>query len=201
MLAILFSALAFAAPVRTGLSLGLETVANDPFLRAAGPRLALSVRPRPWIGGNLAGSFTPYLGEGSWTAVTRELVEQNGVYPDISAPVAHARLLVELVPVRTTVGSVEAALVLGLGGGLMYTVDDLTLTGEEGDPVAEPLRRQVHPSASIAVASEVRRGAFGARVRLERSQYVERIGASAIRERKRPTWVGAEVVYWFDRQE
>lgn len=184
-----------AEPVSVGLSAGLEYNASDPWVRTVGGRLSAHVRPVPWIGGAVVTGFAPNFGTAGWTSLTKEIVNENNVSPDISTIQTQGRLMAEVVPVRSRVGRVEANLVFGLGGGVVHTRDDVEALQAQGDPVAEAVASQIHPVWAWGVATEIRRDRFGGRVRVDQLRYREQIEDHPPMS-MRPLWVGLDLCVW-----
>ncbi len=201
MIALLLGVALAAEPdpgVRPSASLGYEAVTNDPFVFRRGLRLAVGADLGAWVGLELSGSAYPVLGRGDYNAVTRRLVDELHVAPDISRIVAAGRAGLVAWPVRTGKGRARARVGAGVGAALFHTWDDLDAWDtEQASPETNDLTeytRQTHPGIYGEVRAEGWRGPVGLRVRLETSWYREAIDADT-REDKRPLWLGVEVVW------
>ena len=91
--------LAHAGP-QLGLALGGEVSANDPFVVRRGPSLGAELRPIPVLGVGLAAAWYPDLGQADWTALTRRLVFEQSVTPDLSRMLGRQQLALSAYPFR-----------------------------------------------------------------------------------------------------
>ena len=171
---------------------GLETTVNDPLLVRRGAHLGGAVRPLPWAGVVATVGAYPSLGTTDWTPLTRVLVEQNQIVPDLSRLVSQGAVFAELTPIRTRSEPVSAALHLGLGAGYAYTVDDLEMVQLEGSPIAERHERELHPTVAWSVSADALRGPVGLRLRYSETRYTENVAGDE--QRRWPIWLGVDVV-------
>lgn len=175
-------------------SLGLTYNWDDPFVRPVGLHASVGLALRPWISARFTGAWLPISGEASWKPLTTQLIEEPRVSPDLSYMTGLGAAEVQISPARGASGGWERALGLTAGVGFVHTADDLALQGGAGDPSFEATASELHPTGSYGLAGELWRGAWGARLRLERVYYVEWV-ASEVRERKTPTWIALEATW------
>ena len=130
-------------------------VANDPFLNR-------------YIGGAGAGyhateifeieldfAFAPDLGTTDWKPLTKQLVNENRVSPDISKLLYYGSLSFGFSPIYGKVAVVGRKIILfdifgSFGMGAARTQDDLeALQAEQGDQRAEATASQIHPTTNL----------------------------------------------------
>lgn len=191
MIALLMVAALAAEPgadVRPVLSLGLESVVNDPFVYRNGARLGLSADLGRWVSLEASAGGYPVLGRADYNAFTRRLLDQMGVKPDISRVVASGRTSVVAWPVRSGDEHRWTRLGAGAGAALFHTWDEL-----DEERVDDPSSlRQTHPGALAEVRAEAWLGDVGLRVRLETGWYREEVQGAELD--KYPTWLGVEAL-------
>ena len=159
----------------TSFSTGFEWVANNPFVHQRGLRTALMVEATPWLSSYLSVGVSPNFGEADWTALTRELVDNNRIAPDISRIASRGMLMTRWMPIHTQ-GKVSSTLGLATGVGLVHTVDDLAIIQSQDRPQYQTSARQLHLGNAWSIDAEVRRENLGFRVRYDLSSFRERIG-------------------------
>ncbi len=171
---------------------GLELVANDPFVKRRGVTVSVEVRPKPWFAISAMGGGYPNLGSADYSPLAKEIIFENQVAPDISRIVSRERLAAHWFPVNTELGALHTNVGLFVGGGAMQTRDDLVVLQVENDPAYFDAERQSHPSFSWGVTAEARKNRVGLRVRFEEARYQEVVKKA--REKKVPVWFGADLV-------
>jgi len=185
----IFSAGALAAPSVVGL--GVEAVTNDPFVSTVGLHASVDQPIRPWLRLGASGGVYPSLGQGSWSALTTQIVTEANVTPDISAIRWRASAQATWLPVRQELPGRSRLLGLYAGMGWVYTVDDLdALQSYDDEDLATQM--EFHPIVSGGLMAEVWWSSWGGRVRMERASYTETI-SSAIDESRNPFWLGIDL--------
>lgn len=174
---------------------GYSQVVNDPFYTSRGLTAQVEARPLDWLGVGATGGGYLYPGADGWSPLAKSLVSQYSVAPDVSAMTSTLGAVVTLAPFRGVVGSWSTRVGLSAGVGAVHTEDDLEALQAVGEPQFEATASQFHPYGSVGLFGELRRGAWGGRVRLERMSYVEVI-ATETKEDKNPLWLGAEIAWW-----
>jgi len=186
MIPLLLAGLGLAAPALEPVgTLGYEAAWNDVFVARRGLRAGIGLGVGPWLSTELSGAVYPVLGRADLTALTRGLIDDLHISPDISRILWAGRAGVHLWPLH------DESARLGLGGGVaaFRTRDDLdSLHVGVADEV--PHVDQVHPGWFVDLRAEAWRGPVGLRVRLERSHFVEQVMDND--ERKTHYWVGVE---------
>ena len=135
-------------------------VTNDPFLNRyiIGTGVAYNLTEIFAVEGML--DFSPDLNEADWKPLTKQLVEENSVSPDISKLQTFGSFCFVFSPIY------GKAAVLGrkivnfdiygkFGMGATQTVDDLTALQAEGDPRAESTAVQVHPTTNFGGGARI----------------------------------------------
>ncbi|MCB9689492.1 MAG: hypothetical protein H6738_22285 [Alphaproteobacteria bacterium] len=174
--------------IETELAVGLESTINDPFVVRRGGRASFTVRPIRWVGvGAIVGGY-PDLGAGDLTGATRALIQLNLVTPDVSRVIGLGTVVGEVTPLSMQ-GEVGWALHLRVGGGTVYTVDDLELTGNDSS-AALAFQKQFHPQWSWELAADATLDRWGLRVHFGQLRYTERVAEND--ERKAPLWMGVD---------
>lgn len=166
---------------------GAEAVMNDPFHQVAGLQVGAGVAWLPWLRTGVAGGVYPDLGSTSYKPVTRQIIEQNNVVPDLSPILARGLLRATVLPVRVESDGLTGTVGAEIGVGAVFTRDDLELLDKEDDPDALAVERQWHAATSFGAVGELRGRVHGLTLRVERTSYVETV--EDVDEHKRPIWV------------
>lgn len=192
----LWTSLAFASP-QGHAYLGYDYTSNDPFVRRRGLHVGGGVAVNGVVSFDLSFHGYPDLGEADWTPLTRQLVNEMRISPDISKIVRRTDMVVRVAPLSRRWEWVEVRTGLHGGVGLVYTVDDLEALQAQDDPQAMSTESQRHPSAIMGVHAEVRTDyVVGLRVKLESLRYTEVVNGTTL-ETKNNRMVGMEVTTWF----
>jgi hypothetical protein len=178
---------------------GVEGSTNDPFARKVGARVAFGVEWRPWLQTRAVAVAYPTTGELAYTQLTRQIVNQNQVFPDLSLPTARGQIAAAFPALRARSGGVNGSVGPEIGVGVVYTVDQLALIGKEGEASALATAREWHPTVSVGLVGEIGGRAHGIEVRAERSSYVETV--DGFDERKGDLWLGLAWVWHPGRAE
>ena len=179
-----------AEGVELVLGLGAEVTANDPFLVRRGALLTAELRPIPALGIGLSGAYYPDLGQADWTALTRRLVFENEVTPDLSRMMAREQLQVAAYPVRGRSDRGGSALGAFVAVGLTQTADDLAVI-TDAERGADWVR-ETHPYVGGGLTAEVNRGWLGLRGRLELLRYRE--GFADYQSVRNTLWFGVDAL-------
>jgi hypothetical protein len=183
-----------------GLSGGLETCYDDPFLNSRGLRTGLAWGLSETVALEGTAAVYPQLGAADWKPLTSQLVNNNHVSPDLSPITMQAHGRVHVYAVRSQFGSLWGSVDLFAGFGATLTEDDLEALQQVGDPYAEATANQWHPSANWGLAYQLvvragSRAAVGGRLRWDHFEYVETVSSTTL-ERKRWGYLGLEGVVW-----
>jgi hypothetical protein len=185
-----------ACAAEVGVSAGVQAVTNDPFVVPAAVSLGVEVRPADWFGIGVTGLLSPAAGQSAWTPLMHTMYDDWKVSPDISRMSQAVALRGSVTPLRGTVGTLTTRVGIEAGIGFVHTRDDLDLLQAQGEPDYEATADEVHPAGLIGVVGEVRSGAWGGRLRIERMGYEETVGRT-VQESKDLLWVGFELTRWY----
>ena len=136
-------------------------VANDPFLNRyiVGSGLAYHVTEIFAVEGSF--DFSPDLGESDWKPLTKQLVEENNVSPDISKLNYFASLSMQYAPIYGKVAIIGKNIINfdvygNFGLGVTRTADDLEALQATGDAKAEATQFQFQPTTTFGGGLRVR---------------------------------------------
>jgi outer membrane beta-barrel protein len=126
-------------------------VTNDPFVNRYLFGASLAYHVTEVLGVEVSGFGSPDLGEGDYKAVTRQIIENNQVTPDISKIQFAVSGAFQYSPIygKIAVGSnkIIGFDIFGLfGTGVVNTRDDLEALDKTEDPDALATQSQFHPS-------------------------------------------------------
>lgn len=187
---------------QVGVSLGGESVLNDPFLNRGGPRLGVDIAPAPWIRVTTAFTWFPVLGQGGesdpdWSRLSKQLLMESSVSPDISKIDWTWQTLLAARLYAYEAGDWTFGVGLHTGLGAIHSVDDATaLQVDPSDPSFLASARQVHFGPVYGAYWEARVEHVGVRMRLEHLAYIETINGSTL-EMKNNLVLGGECTTWF----
>lgn len=112
----------------------------------------LEWRPAPLVGIAVSGAFTPALDtlwDDGWRPITKQIINQNQVTPNVVRAQGRAAAMVVLSPIRATLvrpAPTTVMLDVGAGFGAIHTVDDLEALQAENDASAIATAVQWHPT-------------------------------------------------------
>ncbi len=177
-------------------------VANDPFLNRyiVGAGLGYHLTEVFAIEGNF--DFAPDLEEGDWKPLTRQLVEENSVSPDISKLTLAGALTFQYSPIYGKVAVVGNKIILfdlygAFGVGMAQTNDDLdALQGEQKDD-AQATATQWHPTTNLGGGLRIIFGEnIAARIEGRSVVYIETVNATTL-EMKNNLVLQASAAFFF----
>ncbi len=137
-------------------------------------------------------TYAPDLGDNDLSALTRQLVEDTSVSPDVSRVIARVGGQLRVDIIDKTSGVWRTRLGVLAGAGAVYTEDDLVgrATSDEWKATAT----QFHPEWSMALCADASRGSWGIRTRIERQSYTE-VFTTTVRRPRNLVWVGVGLTY------
>lgn len=178
----LVSVLLFVGAAHAGSALGLSVaqVVNDPFIarRFVQAHGTLALAPR--ISTELAVGVAPRSDTGDWTALSHQMVEENGVAPDLSRIMQSLTLVARIDPVALESGRGRTRMGMTVGAGAVRTVDDLEALQRVGDDRAESTQVQVHPAGVVGIVGEHWWGRHGIRVDATSVRFIEVVSADVL---------------------
>jgi outer membrane beta-barrel protein len=129
-------------------------VTNDPFVNRYLIGAGITYNPTEILGVEVSGTFSPDLGTGDYKPVTKQLVQDNQVSPDISRIMWFANVNLVFSPIygKVAVGgkSIVNYDIFGVfGTGITQTRDDLDALQRPNDPVAQATATQIHPTSNF----------------------------------------------------
>jgi outer membrane beta-barrel protein len=135
----------------TGIHLGFVT--NDPFINRYLIGASFGYHFTEVFGIEVTGTFSPNFGDKDWKPITRQLINNNKVSPDISKISWAASANFQFSPIYGKIALDLSTVnfdVFGVFGmGVTGTVDDLVALGKEGDPQSVDTEKQVHPTTNL----------------------------------------------------
>lgn len=139
---------------RYELSPHIGFITNDPFVKRYLVGASLTYHPTEIFGIELSGTFSPDFGESDWTILTKQLINENSVSPDISKVEAFGSASFQFSPIYGKVAVAGKKIVnfdiFGVfGAGVVSTKDDLKALQAEGDAAAIATETQVHPTTNL----------------------------------------------------
>jgi len=177
-------------------------VTNDPFVNRYLIGAGITYNATEILGIEVTGTFSPDLGTGDYKPVTKQLVKDNQVSPDISRIMwfAQANLVFSPIYGKVAVGgkSIVNYDIFGVfGTGITQTRDDLDALQRPDDPVAQATATQIHPTSNFGGGI---RGEFGQNlsVSLEgRSMiYIETVASTTLELKNSFMLLGAVSFYF-----
>ena len=160
---------------------GIGGVNNDPFLKRYMLAAGYEFRPQSNLSVNVDVHYSPDLGEEDWTPLTKELITEVHVSPDISRINYAARVGLTVFPVDFVASGIETKVGFGTSLGLVNTSDDLqALDAEDSDERAVVTQNQMHPCFGFVLSGEVWSGSTGGRIRMDRMAYIETVNATVL---------------------
>jgi hypothetical protein len=162
-------------------SVGAGGVTNDPFVRV--PFVAIGYESRPEervsIGANL--HYSPSLGDTNWKPITKQLIEENHVSPDISNINYAGRLALTVFPVQHREPTFMTKVGFATSVGMVHTSESFESLDSYEGPRAVSTSKQFHPCLGFAITAEVwRDNGFGIRMRRDRMVHIETVNATQL---------------------
>ncbi len=129
-------------------------VTSDPFLNRYLIGAGLTYHVTEILGVELSGTFSPDLGEGDYKAITKQLINENQVSPDISRVMWFLELGLVFSPIygKVAIGgkSIGNYDIYGVfGTGVTQTREDLDALQSPDDPITLATATQIHPTSNI----------------------------------------------------
>jgi outer membrane beta-barrel protein len=136
---------------RYELSPHLGFVTNDPFINRYLAGVGMTYHMTEVFGLEVSGTFSPNLGTADYKPVTDQIINENGVTPDISKIQLYVDGSFQFSPIYGKV-ALGADRIIGFdifgvfGTGAVQTLDDLKALDKTEDPEAIATESQWHPS-------------------------------------------------------
>jgi outer membrane beta-barrel protein len=128
-------------------------VTNDPFLNRYVLGAGFTYHPTEIFGVEATFDYAPDLGDLDLKAVTKEIIANNGVTPDIAKINFYSTVNLQFSPIYGKLAAGESRIIafdiFGLfGSGVVNTLDDLAALQKTDDPAAVASANQFHPALS-----------------------------------------------------
>ena len=163
-------------------SVGAGAVTDDPFIRRRMVSVGYEARPeeRVSIGANVL--FAPDFGDGDWKPITKQLIEENNVSPDISKLGLSGRMVLTVFPVQHREATFMTKVGFATSVGVVRTSESLeALDAEQDNERAVLTQNQTHPCFGAAISAEVWwDDGFGIRMRRDGMLYIETVNATQL---------------------
>jgi outer membrane beta-barrel protein len=179
-------------------------VANDPFLNRyiVGAGLGYHITEIFAVEGRF--DYAPDLGEGDWKPLTKQLVDENSVSPDISKLTMAGSMVFQYSPIYGKVALSGRKIVNfdifgNFGVGFVRTRDDLEAlqATEEENPEAVATEIQTHPTTNFGGGLRVIFGdTVAARLEARSLIYIETVNSTTL-EMKNNLIIQASVAFFF----
>jgi outer membrane beta-barrel protein len=132
----------------------LGFVTNDPFVNRYLLGAEFVYHATEIFGVGISGTYSPDFGKADYKSVTRQLIDENQVSPDISKINYFGSVNVQFSPIygKVAVGARGIVMfdVFGVFGlGLVHTSDDLEALQGTDDPLAKATANQLHPTSNF----------------------------------------------------
>jgi outer membrane beta-barrel protein len=183
----------------------IGTVVNDPFLNRYIIGVIADYHVTEIFALEVQLGYAPILGEGGendpdWKPLSKQLLLENSVSPDISKLTAHGSAALAFSPIygKAAVGrNIIAFDIYGYFGlGVTGTTDDLVALQNDGEEAVRT-QNQVHPTTNIGAGARVAfNEGLAARVEGKSMSYIETVNSTTL-EMKNNFIVQANVSFFF----
>jgi len=183
----------------------IGTVVNDPFLNRYIIGVVADYHVTEIFALEVQLGYAPILGEGGendpdWKPLSKQLLLENSVSPDISKLTAHGSAALAFSPIygKAAVGrNIIAFDIYGYFGlGVTGTTDDLVALQNDGEEAVRT-QNQVHPTTNIGAGARVAfNEGLAARVEGKSMSYIETVNSTTL-EMKNNFIVQANVSFFF----
>jgi len=166
----------------------LGFVSNDPFINRYIFGANAGYHFTEVLSAELAASFSPDFGEGDWKPITRQIIENNNVSPDISKIIWAINVTTQFSPIYGKLAVLGGRIIIfdmyGIFGmGLTGTQDDLTAIqcdGREGEPCTITAS-QVHPTTTVGGGFRVAFSRdFAVRIEARTLSFIETLNGTSL---------------------
>ncbi len=132
----------------------LGFVTNDPFINRYLLGAGFAYHVTEIFAVEAQGVFSPDLGEADWKPITKQIILENAVTPDISKIQFYGTVNFQFSPIYGKVAVIGKNIVMFdifgvFGTGVVNTKDDLVALQKEGDPAATITQSQIHPTITF----------------------------------------------------
>ncbi|TVQ91788.1 MAG: outer membrane beta-barrel domain-containing protein [Deltaproteobacteria bacterium] len=182
----------------------LGFVSNDPFINRYIVGGNVGYHFTEVLSAELSGSFSPDFGEGDWKPITRQIIENNKVSPDISKIIWAVNATAQFAPIYGKIAILGGQIIIfdiyGLFGmGITGTRDDLEAiqcAGIEGTPCVLTAN-QVHPTTTLGGGFRVAfSDRFATRIEGRSLSFIETLNGTSL-EMKNNFIIQASATFFF----
>lgn len=180
----------------------LAFVANDPFLNRYILGTGVGYHLTEIFALQVDIDFSPDLGEGDWKPLTKQLVNENRVSPDISKLTYFGSLTFQFSPLYGK-GAVMGKSIINFdiyglfGMGITATADDLDALQAVGEPRAQATEHQIHPTTNFGGGMRIGFSPnVAARIEGRSMVYIETVNATTL-EMKNNFILQASIAFFF----
>jgi outer membrane beta-barrel protein len=177
-------------------------VTNDPFLNRYLLGASFTYHPTEILGIEATVDYSPNLGDLDLKAVTKEIIANNGVTPDISKINFYSTVNLQYSPIYGKLAAGESRIIafdiFGLfGTGVVNTLDDLEALQKTDDPAALASQNQFHPALSYGGGLRVLLNeSFALRVEGRGLSYIEVLESTTLEMKNNFTLVGGVSLFF-----
>ncbi len=162
------------------LGVGAGSVINDPFLKRYITQVTLDVRPKDHMVFEVVLGYSPDLGTSDWRPITKQLIEENHVSPDISKFSLYGGITGRVIPFWSPTKNGHNNLGFLWGVGMVQTEDDLEALQAIGNEVAEATQFETHLMGMSGVMGEAWRGGHGLQMGFRLMTYIETVNSTTL---------------------
>jgi hypothetical protein len=162
---------------------GIQHMANDPFLKQTGIDVVVDYRPQPHVVFEAKFAYMPDLAEGSWTGLTKQLVDENHISPDISTIQYSGMMSARIIAIEGQTEQFKTNIGMQCGIGLVQTADDLEALQAIDDPRAQATQIQMHTAATASIVGEAWRDDLGIQLAWDLVSYIETINSTTLQSK------------------
>ena len=183
-------------------AVGLGLVTNDPFINRYLINGSYTYHVTEIFGVELLGNFSPDLGEADWKAITKQIVTENQVTPDISKVQYLGAFSFTFSPIYGKVAVMGRNIVnfdiyASFGTGMVNTKDDLEALQKPDAPIAQQTEKQFHPTLNFGGGIRmIFNPSFALRVDGRGMSYIEVLESTTL-EMKNNMMVTASASFFF----
>lgn len=174
----------------------LGFVTNDPFVNRYLVGAGFAYHLTEIFGIELSGTFSPDFGIGDWKPITKQIIENNGVTPDISKIEFYVNGNFQFSPIYGKVAVGPGRIIVfdlfgTFGTGAVNTRDDLKALQKEKDPAATATASQFHPTINYGGGARVIFGeSFAVRMEGQGLSYIEVLESTTLEMKNNFTLLG-----------
>lgn len=185
---------------RWELSPHLGWVTNDPFVNRYLVGFEAIYHATEIFGAGISTTYSPNFGTFDYKSVTKQLVEENQVSPDISRITFFSSATLQFSPIYGKVAVGQGIIIFDVylkgGVGIVFTQDDLKALQGTDDPLAQATANEWHPTSNFGGGIRASFGPnFAAKLEGTSMVYIETVNSVTLEMKNNFLIIGA--VSWF----